>query len=174
MRAGVVVWLSGAVLLVGAAVAGARAHDLGDEELQVEMNTNRALGSYVARNGLPDVAESHFLSDQPPWDDHEVTVYYIGQRKEIGFARAWILGRPTIHVVRYERPLTDADIAALEPRIRHRHLGDPAERAEAAARRAEDAAGRVETAAAAADRAATRAEEIAGKMERSFHKSLRK
>ncbi len=175
MRAGIGVWLSGVVLLVGAAVAGARgAHDLGDEELAVELGQNRAMAAYVARNGLPDVAESHFLSDQPPWDDHEVTAYYLDMRKEIGFARAWILGRPSIQVVRYERALTDEDIAALEPRVRHRRLGDPAERAEAAAKRAEDAAGRVEAAAESAEHAAMRAENIAEKMETSFHRSLRK
>src|SRR6266849_1668866 len=78
------------------------------------------LGAYVARNGRPDLAESRELADRPPWDDHEVTLYYLGARKEIAFARAWILGQPTIHLERYERPLSDAEVAALSKRVRRK------------------------------------------------------
>src|SRR5438094_922412 len=114
----VVVW---AVVLGGARVGLARGeHDIDDDQLEVEMARNRALAAYVARNGKPDVAESRELADRPPWDDHEVTLYYLGTRKEIGFARAWILGRPTVHLERYERPLSDAEVAALSKRARHR------------------------------------------------------
>jgi hypothetical protein len=102
------------MLLATGTVASARGErDLTDEELRAEMATNRALAAYVARNGEPDVAETHFLADKPPWDDHEVTLYYLDMRKEIGFARAWILGRPEVQITRYERPLTDEKIAAL-------------------------------------------------------------
>jgi len=122
MRRGVALWTGCAILLAGAAVANARgAHDLSDEELRSEMVRNRAMAAYVARNGEPDVAEAHFLADTPPWDDHEVTLYYLDMRKEIGFARAWILGRPDIHLERYERPLSDEHIAALSSRSR-RHV----------------------------------------------------
>jgi len=167
------------MLLGGIAVANARgAHDLSDNELHSEMTRNRALAAYVARNGEPDVAESHFLVDTPPWDDHEVTLYYLDMRKEIGFARAWILGRPDVALQRYERPLTDEQIAMLSTRVRKTHatpsgLG-PDARAEDAARRAENAAGRVEAAADAAERAADRAEALASKSVSEFHKSLRK
>src|SRR5207244_835012 len=111
MRRGVVamavVW---AVVLGAARVGLARGeHEIDDDQLEIEMARNRALAAYVARNGKPDVAESRELADRPPWDDHEVTLYYLGMRKEIGFARAWLLGRPTVHLERYERPLSDAE-----------------------------------------------------------------
>jgi hypothetical protein len=105
------------MLLASVAVVSARGErELTDDELRAEMARNRALAAYVARNGDPDMAESHFLSDVPPWDDHEVTLYYLEARKEIGFARAWILGRPDVQIERYERPLTDEQIAALAAR----------------------------------------------------------
>ena len=139
MRRGVVVWTGCAVLLAGVAVANARGErELTDDELRSEISRNKALAAYVARNGDPDVAESHFLSDKPPWDDHEVTLYYFEARKEIGFARAYILGRPDVEIERYERPLTDEQIAALSTRARP---GRPAPRAEDATKgaRPEDA-----------------------------------
>ena len=167
--------MGGVILLGGVVVAGATQDgELTDAELRGEMAHNRALASYVVRNGMPDVAETHFLDDRPPWDDHEVTLYYLDMRKEIAFARAFILGRPEIQIVRYERPLTDEQVAALATRVRPgRGLG-PAERAEDSARRAEDAAGRVEAAADSAERAADKAEAIASKMETAFHRALRK
>jgi hypothetical protein len=172
--------MGSAIVLVGVAMASARgAHELTDEELAAEATQNRALAAYLERNGPPDVAESHFLSDRPPWDDHEVTLYYLDARKEIGFARAWILGRPEIQIERYERGLTDEQVASLASRARPVRSGvlpgsGPADRAEDAARRAEDAAGRVEAAAAAAEHAADRAETVTSKMESAFHRSLRK
>jgi hypothetical protein len=180
MRGGVVVWLGCAALLCGVAVAGAEVagRELDDDDLVVEMTRNRTLAAYVERNGEPDVAEKHFLADRPPWEREEVTLYYLDARKEIGFARAAILGRPEIHLVRYERALTDAQVAALSHRARPRTLaavsGDPADRAEAAAQRAEDAAGRVEAAAGTAENAADRAEAVVAKIESAFHRSLLK
>ena len=122
MRRGVVVMaVVGAMVLGGARLGLARGeHDIDDDQLEVEMARNRALAAYVARNGKPDVAESRELADRPPWDHHEVTLYYLGAHKEISFARAWILGRPTVHLERYERPLSDAEVAALSKRARHR------------------------------------------------------
>jgi hypothetical protein len=177
MRRELVVGLSCALVLAG--VVAARALDereMSADELRVEMNRNNALAAYVERNGAPDLAESRFLADQPPWDAREVTLYYLHLRKEIAFTRASILGRPEIHLSRYERPLTDEQVQALESRVRARPMGfgDPADRAELAARRAEDAAGRVEAAAGAAERAATRAEAVATKMEGAFHRAVRK
>lgn len=187
MRRGVVVWMGGAFLLAGLAVAAARAErDLTDDELRAEMAQNKGMAAYIARNGMPDIAETHFLADKPPWDDHEVTLYYLDARKEIGFARASILGRPIVQIERYERALTDKQVAALSARARARRgagapaaaqLGagaGPVERAEDAARRAEDAAGRVEQAADATERAAERAESVVARMESAFHRSLRK
>jgi hypothetical protein len=174
MRRGVVLWMVGVIGLLGVASVWAReARELTDAELEREMARNRALAAYVHRNGMPDVAETRFLSDRPPWDDHEVTLYYLGHRTEIGFARAYVLGRPEVQIERYTRPLTDAEVAALSTRAHRRGIG-PTERAEEAARRAEEAAGRIEAAVASAEQAADRAEAIAGKMERGFHRALQK
>src|SRR6266516_4639810 len=199
MRRGVAVGMGCALLLAGAVAAHARGdRELTNGELRAEMAKNSTLAAYVKRNGEPDVAESHFLADEPPWDDHEVTLYYLDARKEIGFARAWVLGRPEIQIKRYERPLTDAQVAALASRAKARAKQAPAaapdapgeaavpasaeqtaslspdERAERSAARAEDAAGRVEAAAESAEHAAERAEAIAEKATRAFHHGVRK
>jgi len=70
---------------------------------------NKALRRYLKYNGYPDVAEMKPILDQPPWDDHEVTLYYFKSRKEISFARARVLGRPEVYSTRYERVMTDAE-----------------------------------------------------------------
>src|SRR5262249_28299990 len=142
---------------------------------------------YIERNGPPNVAEAHVLSDRPPWDDHEVTLYYFDARKEIGFARAYILNRPSIQIVRYQRPLSDADIAALEPRSRKMNMSSnpnmtssatpgegPVARAEASAARAEAAADRVEAAAVTAEAAADRTEAVVAKIAAATHHHKRK
>ena len=114
MRRGV---LSGLCMAVfAAAVAQANPYDgrlLTLSDLKAEASDNSELDSYMTRNGLPDVAESRVLSDRPPWDAHEVTLYYLGTRKEISFSRAIVLGKPDMAVTRYERDLSDADVAAL-------------------------------------------------------------
>jgi hypothetical protein len=181
MGRGAGVWMAGAILLLAsAATVRAGAQQLTEDELRAEMRENRTLAAYVERNGLPDAAETHVLADRPPWDDHEVTLYYLDRRLEMGFARAFVLGRPEVQISRYERPMTDAQVAAIAARpklapsaTRVAGLG-PDERAENAARRAEAAAGRVEAAADNVERAADRAEAVASKMERGFHASLKK
>src|SRR3989475_2368952 len=121
MLRGVAVGMGCALLFAGVVAAHARGdRELTDGELRAEMSRNSALAVYVKRNGLPDVAEAHFLADEPPWDDHEVTLYYLGARKEIGFARAFILGSPEVHMKRYVRPLTDEQVAALASRAKAR------------------------------------------------------
>ena len=202
MRRGVAVGMGCALVLAGVAAAQARGErELTNDDLRAEMAKNSALAVYVKRNGMPDVAEAHFLADEPPWDDHEVTLYYLDAHKEVGFARAFILGSPEIHMKRYVRPLTDEQVAALASRAKARAKqapapdpaapGDPPasaapagaeqmaglgpdERAERAAARAEDAAGRVEAAADSAERAADRAEAIAANAEHVFHRGVRK
>ena len=202
MRRGVAVGMGCALVLAGVAAAQARGErELTNDELRAEMARNSALAVYVKRNGVPDVAEAHFLADEPPLDDHEVTLYYLDARKEVGFARAFILGSPEIHMKRYVRPLTDEQVAALASRAKARAKqapapdpaapGDPPasaapagaeqmaglgpdERAERAAARAEDAAGRVEAAADSAEHAADRAEAVAARAERAFHRGVRK
>ena len=189
MRRGWVVWL-GCSLFLAALAAPARAErDLTENELRDEMGHNRMLEAYIERNGMPDLATARFLADTQPWDDHEVALYYLDKRQEIGFARAYILGRPQVELERYRRPLTDEQVAALAARARQRPLDSPTsgpaaaprsgalgplERAEESARRAEDAAMRVERAADAAERAADRAEAVTNSLQSSFHDSLKK
>ena len=126
MRRGVAVGMGCALLLAGVAAHARGERELTNDELRAEMAKNRTLAAYVARNGEPDVAESHFLADEQPWDDHEVTLYYLDARKEIGFARAWILGNPEIDIRRYERPLTDEQVATLASRVKARAKQAPA------------------------------------------------
>lgn len=113
-RGGVVCGLMAVVFAAG--IGQANPYDgrlLTLEDLKVEAKQNKELDSYMLRNGLPDVAESRVLSDRPPWDDHQVTLYYLGTRKEISFARALVLGKPNVALTHYERDLSDADVAAL-------------------------------------------------------------
>jgi len=142
--------------------------------------------SYIERNGMPDLASTRFLADVGPWEDHEVALYYLDKREEIGFARAAILGRPEVQMEKYRKPLSDEQVAALAARARQRPLDSPpaaaprsgvlgpAERAEQSALRAEEAAGRVERAADAAENAAARAEAVTSRMESGFHEGLKK
>ena len=177
MRRGVVamavVW---AVALGGARAGLARGdHEIDNDQLEVEMARNRALAAYVARNGKPDIAESRELADRPPWDDHEVTLYYFDAKKEIAFARAWILGRPSVHLEHYERPLSDADVAALSKRA-HRKPGASERPARMEPRAGGDPSATVKPPASAsvsasadpterAEAAAQRAEAAAGRLE---------
>ena len=117
MRRGVVVWM-GCMVLAGLATSAWAEHELSEEELRLEMARNKSLSAYVMRNGMPDLAESRFLEDVGPWDDHEVTVYYLDRRKELGFARAFLLGRPEVQIQHYERVITDEEAAALAERSR--------------------------------------------------------
>jgi len=179
MRRGVVVGIGCAILLL-AAVVGARAErlaqDLTVEELQSEMEQNRALRAYVQRNGMPDIAERRFLSDRPPWSKDEVTLYYLDERLEIGFASASILDRPEVQIIRNERPLTDEEAAELanRPRLRASGVGGPVARAEAAARRAEEAAARVEAAVAPIERLADRTEALVARARDVMYRSFTK
>jgi hypothetical protein len=169
---GVVVWAMSALLMAAAVPASAddqAMHILSAHGLRAEMGKNRRLAAYVARNGYPDVAELRFLADRPPWDKYEVTMYYLGDRREVSFARAYILGEPSINLSRYERQLTDEDVAVLQPLVRtygpKGATNGAAARAEAAADRAERAATRVENAAVRAERAADRTEAMVAKLD---------
>jgi len=182
----VATWMVGMTLLALAGPAAAASpRDLDSNDFRAALRANHAMASYVHRNGMPDLAETRFLSDRPPWDRDEVALYYFDAHKEVSFARAVILGDPSIHLERYERTLSDAEVDQLKPRAQHYGQcpktqlasaapSDPTARAEAAASRAEAAAGRVEAAADAADRAADHAEAVAAKAESRFHKSLKK
>ena len=114
MMRGVVCGLLAAVILATTASANQYdGHILTLSELKLEAEQNPTMDEYLSRNGLPDVAEARVVFDEPPWDNREVTLYYLGIRKEISFTRALVLGVPNVHLERYQRDLTDADVAVL-------------------------------------------------------------
>jgi hypothetical protein len=174
MRGRTVVWTAAAALLVLAGTGRAmQTEELDRDGLKKQAAENKALARYIRHNGSPDVAELKPILDQAPWDNHEVTLYYFATRKEISFARARVLGRPEVHITRYERTLTDADLRALRERrgrlaavVVEAPLctGTASERAECAATRAERAADRVDVAAERAEKAADRTEAVVEKM----------
>jgi hypothetical protein len=178
MRRRMVVWTVVAALLVLVQSASAAPEsDLDRAGLKAEAQQNKALARYLRYNGYPDVARVRPILDQPPWDDHEVTLYYFGSHKEICFARARVLGKPEIHTTRYQRTLTDADIRSLGTHARSGGgemvasattcTGNATARAECSATRAEHAADRVDAAAGKAEHAAERTEAVVAKMEAS-------
>jgi hypothetical protein len=178
MRRWMVVWTVAAVVALAQSAAAVQEMDLDRAGLKAEASQNRALRQYLKRNGLPDVAQVRPVQDQPPWDDHEVTLYYIGMRKEISFARARILGHPEIHTTRYRRLMTDEDIRSLQAHTGRLSAdagakvatstptctGSATERAECSATRAENVADRLDAAAEKTEQAADRTEAIATKM----------
>jgi hypothetical protein len=166
-----------ALALVGPAHALVEQHELDADGLKKAARENKALARYMKHNGTPDVAEVKPILDQPPWDDHEVTLYYFKSRKEISFARARVLGRPEVYSKRYERLMTDADIRALQSRPKlvasaatttskdpSSCTGSASSRAACAADRAEAAADRVDAAATRAEAAADRTEAVVERM----------
>ena len=177
-RRRMVVWMAAAALVaLGQSTWASHETDLDQAGLKAQATENRALGRYLRHNGYPDVAQVRPIVDQPPWDDHEVTLYYLDAHKEISFARARILGKPEIHTTRYERTLTDADVRALRAHVGSlasapaKTKSTPAEctgnavaRAECSAARAENAADRVDVAAVRAEKAADKTEAIVAKM----------
>jgi hypothetical protein len=194
MRRRMVVWTVAVALAALAGVARAsHEQDLGRSELQAQVEQNRALARFIKYNGMPDVAIVRPISDEPPWDDHEVTLYYFEQHKEVSFARARILGSPQVHLLRYQRTLSNADISALRT---HQMIageqvasattttptavtettcsGSASQRAECAAARAENAADRIDAAAVKAESAADRTEAVVAKMAaRTVHKKTK-
>ena len=176
MRGRMVV-LAVAVVVALAGTARASTDGMLDKAgLKKQAQENKALARYLKYNGYPDMAEVKPIIDQPPWDDHEVTLYYLKTHKEISFARARVLGRPEVCSTRYERVLTDADVRTLTARAKMDAMdnvevasattctGNAVARAECSAGRAEAAADRVELAATKAEKAADRTEAIVGKM----------
>jgi hypothetical protein len=124
MRRGVVVSVMGALLLaVWSNTVSAQDQQLDWRQLRSEMTKNRRLSAYVARNGCPDVARARFLSDEPPWDEYQVTLDYFDLRKEISFARAVVLGETSVHLEKDEHLLTDQDIATLQSMPRPKCVG---------------------------------------------------
>ena len=175
MRSGVVGGVLGGVLLAVTVAGAAEPRVLTRGDLDVESKANEELRTYVARNGLPDVAESRALADRGPWDDHEVVMYYLDAKKEVTFARAYVLGDPWVSIQRVERELTDEDVAALSAQPSLRDAPEPVPAGEAVQVAAvEPAQVTVETAdidftstdpTDRAEAAAFRAEQAAGRVE---------
>ncbi len=176
MRGRMVVWMAAAVVVaLGGAARAAHEGMIDKADLKKQATENKALSRYLRYNGYPDMAEVKPIVDQPPWDDHEVTLYYLKSRKEISFARARVLGHLDVHSTRYERVLTDADIRTLTARakvdagggetaVASACTGNAVARAECSAGRAEKAADRVDMAAVRAEKAADRTEAVVEKM----------
>lgn len=138
---------------------------LGPRALAFRMERNPGLSAYIARRGYPDWAEEVEVDSAAPLDTHEVRLYYLRLDREVGFTRAFILGRPWIGLQAYERPLEPA----MRDWIERAYLAsDPARRAELAAERATAAAERADRRADAVAGVAQRVERTAAEMEQSF------
>lgn len=138
-------------------------------ELRAEMRRNERLREHVMGYGYPDVAARQPLPDADPWEEYQVTLYYLDTRRRLSFARARLLGKPVVQLEKSDQPLSDEDLDALRPLVQAYGAepaggGSPVERAEAAALRSEAAAARVEAAAERAERAAGRAEAVADRL----------
>lgn len=144
---------------------------LGVRALQIRMDRNLALANVIALRGYPDWVEEVEVASELPLDTHEVRLYYLRLGREIAFTDAYILGRPTIGIRLYDRPLD----AETRMRIERAYLmHDPVRRAELAAENALAAAERTERAADAVEAAADKAEGLANELERSFFRAVRK
>jgi len=176
----------GIVTVLG--LGSASAEILSPEELRIEMNGNKELSSHIKHRGYPDLAQRWTLDSRWPWESYIVRLFYLGQRTEIAFGRAFVLETHRLGLMRYRRPMSDEMAAevrrylASAPKLTDEDLlgdpgqskGDPADRAEAAARRAEVAADMTELGAVAAEQAAQRLEAAATEAEASFKKQLQK
>ena len=185
MRRRMVVWVVAMVLAaIGIGHADPPSGALDRAGLEAEAAHNNSLRYFLKHNGMPDAAEVRPIFDEAPWDNYEVAVYYFGEHKGYGFARARILSQPTIQTHRFVHTLSDADIQSIQahlPALKTAAAAAPVKtaadtaptptcghsavaRAECAADQAERAAQRVEVAAERAERAADRTEAVVAKM----------
>ena len=115
MRRMAAVWMAvGLAVTIATGAAASEALDM--TALKAQAKKNKALSRYLKMNGYPEVAEVKPVIDQAPWDNYEVTLYYLARHKEISFARARVLGQPEVHIMRYERTMTDADVRGISQR----------------------------------------------------------
>jgi len=177
---------AGTVSLLSVGVVSAEV--LGRRELASEIRANQALKQHVRDMGLPDLAQRWDVHTSWPWESYIVRLFYLKPRTEIAFSRAFVLDRPHIGLMRYQRPISEEMAAELQrflasapsPTDENRGMyegpltGEPTGRAEAAAGRAEAAAEMSELGAAGAEQAANRLESLATEAESSFQEQLRK
>lgn len=144
---------------------------LGEWGFERHLEDNPELRTFVEMRGYPDWVEEVEVDSELPLDSYELRLYYLRLDREVAFTRAFILGRPRVSLRLFDRPITPVDRA----RIEEAYLAkDPARRSEIAADRAMAAAQRAERAAEAVERLADHAEEFSNRMERDFHRKLRK
>jgi hypothetical protein len=177
---------AGIVSLLSAGAASAEI--LGRRELAAEMRANQALKQHVRDRGLPDLAQRWNVQASWPWESYIVRLFYLKPRTEIAFSRAFVLDRPRIGLMRYQRPIPEETAAELQRFLatapssidedrgvyEEPLAGEAAARAEAAAKRAEQAAEMTELGAAGAEQAAKRLDSLATEAEGSFRKQLKK
>lgn len=144
---------------------------LGEVGFERQLEQNPELRTFVQLRGYPDWVEEVEVDSDLPLDSYELRLYYLRLDREVAFSRAYILGRPRVSLRLFERPIAPNDRA----RIEEAYLAiDPARRSELAADRAVAAAERAERAADAVERLADHAEQFSARMERDFHRRLRK
>jgi hypothetical protein len=183
-------WFTTALALAGivgclATAADARTVETLDREaLKRELRANQALRMQVERTGFPDLAQRWETYSEFPWQTYLVRLIYLDSGKELGFARAYVLGKPAYGVLRYRRPLSDELAAQTRdylssngpaPAVENAAIyddGNPADRAEHAAVRAENAAVTSERNAERVEQVAQRLEDTAVKAEASFKQGL--
>jgi hypothetical protein len=153
------------------AVAIGPGRPVGERGFEQHLRNNPELRTFVALRGYPDWVEEVEVDSELPLDSYELRLYYLRLDREVAFARAYILGRPRVSLRLFDRAIAPGDRA----RIEEAYLAvDPARRAELAADRAMAAAERTERAAVAVERLAASAEQFSERMERDFHRRLRK
>lgn len=164
-----VVALAGPSFALSEAIGPGRPVGEGGFARQIRMNPE--LRTFVALRGYPDWVEEVEVDSTRPLDSYELRLYYLRLDREVAFTRAYILGRPQVSLRLSDRPIAAADRA----RIEEAYLAvDPARRAELAADRALAAAEHAERAADSVERLADQAEQFSQRMERDFHRRLRK
>jgi hypothetical protein len=144
---------------------------VGERGFEQHLRNNPELQTFVSLRGYPDWVEEVEVDSDMPLDAYELRLYYLRLDREVAFTRAYILGRPRVSLRMFDRPIGPDDRA----RIEEAYLAvDPARRAELAADRAMAAAERAERAVVAVERLAVSAEQFTDRMEREFHRRLRK
>lgn len=147
--------------------------DVGDpkplslQSFRTILSTNEAVRDTVARIGMPDFAELQRVDVESPWATYEIRAYYRSFNKMYAFARAFLLGRPGVALVRFTGPIPPEKRAQMAGALPARAL-DPDQEA----LRAERAAAEAEALAERAEKRADKAEAIADTAGREFRQSL--
>jgi hypothetical protein len=143
---------------------------LGEQRFQQHFRTNPELRLWPLR-GYPDWVEEIEVDSDLPLDAYELRLYYLRFDREVAFTSAYLLGRPHVSLRLFERPIAAADRA----RIEEAYLAaDPARRSELADDRAMAAAEQAERVRSRSSVWPIRPSSSVTRMERDFHRRLRK